>query len=63
MVGLQNSFRVGINIYLSIKPQTVTNTTIEVIKAMPQIESLGLLGSLGQTPFYGENTGDGRLKV
>ncbi|PQE27469.1 hypothetical protein CJF31_00009094 [Rutstroemia sp. NJR-2017a BVV2] len=36
----------------------------EVIKSMPQIESLGLLGSLGQNPVYGApNMGDsGRLK-
>ncbi|PQE18690.1 hypothetical protein CJF30_00009687 [Rutstroemia sp. NJR-2017a BBW] len=35
----------------------------EVIKSMPQIESLGLLGSLGQYPVYAMSMGDsGRLK-
>jgi hypothetical protein len=38
---------------------------VEVIKSMPQIESLGLLGSLGpQTRYTGLSTGDsGKLKV
>jgi len=37
---------------------------VEVVKSMPQIKSLGLLGSLGEREYGGLNTGDsGKLKV